>query len=545
MSFSLPTPLWNEDERLKALRSYEILDTAEEKDYNDAALLASQICGTPISLVSFMEAERQWFKAKVGTELKETPRDISFCQYALLQPGLFVVPDTTKDERFQNNPLVTGDPHLRFYAGALLETSEGLPLGTMCVLDYQPRELTKEQGLMLQTLARMIMTRLELRHAVREQKRTEASLRSVLAAIPDCVQILDREGRLEWMNENGRVLLEAGDFSSQSGKAWTDFWKDEATHAEAVRAVAAARRGETSRFRGYCPTLQGTPKWWDVMVSPIKDENGDARQILGISRDVTAQRAVEQELIESKAKLTAHAGDLEQHVASRTAELQETIAELEGYSYTISHDLRAPIRAMRSFAECLHEECREITPQGQDYIRRIVSAAGRLDQLIRDVLAYSRLSKAEFKLEELDPNKLLRNLLESDYHHVTGDRIHIKDRLPLLRANEALLYQCFTNLLSNAVKFTAPGQEPEITIFYETKGSRAIISFQDKGIGIEARQVDRIFELFEQLNPRKGGTGVGLAVARRAAERMGGTLSVGSSAPNEGTTFILALKLAL
>jgi GAF domain-containing protein len=156
-------PQWNEAERLTALRQYGILDTAREIEFDDVVRIAAHVCKAPIAVVNLIEDHRQWFKAEVGLGVRETPLDVSICAHAILQPGLFVVPDTTKDARFNCNPLVTGEPHLRFYAGALLQTPEGLPLGTVCVLDYQPRELTEEQAFTLQALARQVMAHLELR----------------------------------------------------------------------------------------------------------------------------------------------------------------------------------------------------------------------------------------------------------------------------------------------------------------------------------------------------------------------------------------------
>jgi two-component sensor histidine kinase len=170
-------PPWDEAERLAALRQYGILDTPRETEFDDVVRIAAHVCDAPIAVVNLIEDRRQWFKAELGLGVRETPLDVSICAHAILQPGLFVVPDTTKDPRFNCNPLVTGDPHLRFYAGALLETPEGLPLGTVCVLDYKPRELTEEQAFTLQALARQVMAHLELRRSAKEAERHAAEAR--------------------------------------------------------------------------------------------------------------------------------------------------------------------------------------------------------------------------------------------------------------------------------------------------------------------------------------------------------------------------------
>lgn len=154
----------NESERLAALRSYDILDTDPERAFDDLTEVAAQLCGTPISLVSLVDAERQWFKSRVGLEASETPRRVAFCSHAILEPDqVLIVPDACLDERFADNPITTGDPLVRFYAGAPLVDAGGLPLGTLCVIDHRPRELSEDILSTLQVLARQVVSQLELR----------------------------------------------------------------------------------------------------------------------------------------------------------------------------------------------------------------------------------------------------------------------------------------------------------------------------------------------------------------------------------------------
>ncbi|EAY27955.1 GAF domain-containing SpoIIE family protein phosphatase [Microscilla marina] len=153
----------NESARLKALHRYHILDTGFEKEFDDLVKLASYICEAPISLISLVAENKQWFKAKVGLEMQETPRSQAFCAHAIHTPNLFVIEDATKDERFWDNPLVTNSPDIRFYAGMPLTTPEGFRLGTLCVIDQKPRQLSLAQKQALQTLATQVITQLELR----------------------------------------------------------------------------------------------------------------------------------------------------------------------------------------------------------------------------------------------------------------------------------------------------------------------------------------------------------------------------------------------
>jgi hypothetical protein len=159
---SAPIPQ-NESKRLKVLWQYEVLDTVPEEVFDDLTELAARICEAPIALISLVDEKRQWFKAKVGVTISETSRELSFCAYAITQSDLFIVPDATQDKRFANNPLVTSDPKIRFYAGAPLITPDGHALGTLCVIDKVPRELRSEQKQALRILARHVVTQLELR----------------------------------------------------------------------------------------------------------------------------------------------------------------------------------------------------------------------------------------------------------------------------------------------------------------------------------------------------------------------------------------------
>lgn len=178
-------PLDHEGSRLAALLDYHILDTPQEPAFDGIVEVASIICQTPIAVINFIDHDRQWFKSAKGLSVRETPLDVSICTHALLQPGLFVVPDTTEDERFANNPLVTGEPFLRFYAGALLESHDGYPLGTLCVLDDHPRDIDPQQRFALQALANQVMAHLELMRSHREQKRLIAELESARREMAD------------------------------------------------------------------------------------------------------------------------------------------------------------------------------------------------------------------------------------------------------------------------------------------------------------------------------------------------------------------------
>ena len=176
----------NEAARVDALRRYNVLDTAPEQGFDDITQLASFICGTPIAIMTLVEGDRQWFKSKVGLTSLETHRNDSFCAHALEQTELFVVEDALADQRFAENPLVLTEPHIRFYAGAPLITPEGYTLGSLCVLDREKRRLSPEQSAALQALARLVITKLELRRVSRDLAEVAANFKSLSALLPIC-----------------------------------------------------------------------------------------------------------------------------------------------------------------------------------------------------------------------------------------------------------------------------------------------------------------------------------------------------------------------
>ncbi len=195
----------NEDLRLKALYQYGLLDSEPEQDYDELALLASRICGCPIALVVLLDKDRQWFKARVGLEATETHRDHAFCAHAIVQPDqLLLVPDTTSDARFSDNPLVTGDPRIRFYAGVPLTNAEGMPLGTLCVIDRRTRNLSAEQIQSLKALGRQATRLMELRKASDLLARALSEVKTLEGLLPiccNCKSIRDESGTWQRVEE--------------------------------------------------------------------------------------------------------------------------------------------------------------------------------------------------------------------------------------------------------------------------------------------------------------------------------------------------------
>jgi PAS domain S-box-containing protein len=304
-------------------------------------------------------------------------------------------------------------------------------------------------------------------------------------------------------------------------------------------------------------------------VSNIYEEDG--RQVIQCNiRDITQRRQIEQALVEAKDQIARHAMELEKVVAQRTDELRETIGELEAFSYSVSHDMRAPLRAMQSFAQFLVEEySARLDEQGVLYLQQIMRSAVRLDRLIQDVLSYTRILHAEVPMEKVDLDRLVRDIVELVPNEQSiHAQIRIRGTLPTVVANEALLAQCISNLLSNSVRFVPPGTTPEVDIWAEltnpaaapgaaadagpaaaaseaaNSGPGAVkIFIQDNGVGIAQENHARIFRLFERIHPTKDyeGTGIGLSIVRKATERMGARIGFESKL-GKGSKFWIELK---
>ncbi|HEY5653609.1 MAG TPA: GAF domain-containing protein [Pontiella sp.] len=189
MSFPIPP---NEDLRLKALFRYEILDTSAEQQYDDITAIASHICEAPIALISLLDDQRQWFKSRIGISAEETERDVAFCAHAIMQPDIFIIPDALLDDRFSNNPLVTDSPNIRFYAGAPLTTADGHNLGTLCVIDHQPRQLSSKQQEALAALSRQVISLMELRLTNKNQQQLLQEKINLIANLQEKVEYINK-----------------------------------------------------------------------------------------------------------------------------------------------------------------------------------------------------------------------------------------------------------------------------------------------------------------------------------------------------------------
>jgi PAS domain S-box-containing protein len=302
-----------ERDRLDALNRYSILDTAPQGEFDDIVALAAQICDMPMALISLVDDRRQWFKARIGLDASETPREVAFCAHAIEQHDVFVVNDATQDARFADNPLVTDDPNLRFYAGAPLETPDGHALGTLCVLDRRPREITAQQREALEKLARQVITQLELRKALSQQREDEQRHRYILdSAVDYGIITMDLKGLVTSWNVGASRLMGWSE-EEMCGRPCDDFFTSEdcALGVPATEMGKALTQGRGIDERWHLKK-DGSCFWASGEMMPLTNDKDEPIGFLKILRDRTIQQEAQRALEDNEAliRLALEAGQL-------------------------------------------------------------------------------------------------------------------------------------------------------------------------------------------------------------------------------------------
>jgi PAS domain S-box-containing protein len=396
------------------------------------------------------------------------------------------------------------------------------------------------------------------KNAERALSQSELRFRSLMEQAPFSIQIFAPDGRTLRVN-----------------RAWEELWGvtlDQVADYNVLRDPQLEAKGVSPfiarAFAGApveIPAVQYDPnqtipnrtrymdpvRWVAAVAYPLFDERGRVREVVLVHQDITQRKRAEEELAKTQQELKDYAVNLENTVADRTAKLRETVQDLEAFSYSIAHDMRAPLRAMRGFASILEEEhATRLDAVALSYLHRISNAAHRLDQLILDILDYSKIVRDELRLAPVNLHKLVREILAS-YPQFDSSRVDIvvEGPLPVVLANNAAMTQVLSNILTNAVKFVTPGVRPRVRIRAEDvrndpafPNGAARLWVEDNGIGIPARAQSRLFEIFTRFEDAAlyEGTGIGLAIVKKAVERMRGTIGV-ESEPGKGSRFWVQL----
>jgi PAS domain S-box-containing protein len=387
---------------------------------------------------------------------------------------------------------------------------------------------------------------------ITERKLAEAAMREVEAAARKQAQMLDLapilmrdlEDRIIYWNRGAEAMY---GWTSQEalGRISHELMRTQLPEPlEEMRARLRAGKewqGELQHCRKDGSMVISASRWlpYSAAGSP-----GNLEAVIEVNTDVTKLKRAEEELMLANTRLSGYSEQLEATVAERTLKLRESIEELESFSYSLSHDMRAPLRAMRNYTQVVVQEVGDrLGAEHTGYLKKVISSAERLDRLITDVLALSRVSRAELRLMPVDVEKLLAEI-PHERPELQPPRAVIRVEHPLLPmlGDEASLTQCITNLLGNAVKFVLPGVVPEVRVRSEALGGDVRLWFEDNGIGIPSEAQARLFGMFERVHSEPGyeGTGIGLAIVRKAVERMNGQAGL-QSEPGKGSQFWVQL----
>ncbi len=380
-------------------------------------------------------------------------------------------------------------------------------------------------------------------------RRTEQQLRLITDATPGLISYIGSDGRYRFVNRQYEIWFGLAQ-DQVIGRTMSEVL-GEPTFTRLKPHFDRACSGETVEFEVEAPYREEAVRWIHAHYIPHRQSDGRVQGVFVLVLDMTERKRMEASLAQAHAALERQNHSLEATVQERTARMQEVIGELEAFSYSMAHDMRAPLRSMQGFSRLLLEEhAAGLDEEGKSHLRRIVGSAGRLDHLIQDVLNYSRIVRRELNMEYLDTTALIEEIIAT-YPNLqpASARIQCDHPLPPVWANTAALTQVVSNLLGNAVKFVKPGTTPEVRISAEcfdgpngsTKWVR--LSVTDNGIGIPRSSQHRLFSMFQRLHRPElyEGTGMGLAIVRKAVERMGGRLGV-ESEEGRGSRFWVELK---
>lgn len=389
----------------------------------------------------------------------------------------------------------------------------------------------------------------KIAHDVTEQKRTGemlTQLRLAIEAAPNGMVMIDDDGLIVMVNSQMERLF-GYDRSEMLGQRVELLIPTRYRDAHPGQRLRYADMPEV-RAMGHGRDLfarrkDGSEFLVDVGLNPATTPDGV--YVLAAVIDITERKRMEAELAKVHADMRAHAQTLEALVAERTAHLHQTIAELEGVSYSLTHDLRGPLRTIQGFCQIVLADAGDrLGPEEKELLAKSVAAANRLDRLIQDVLTYTRVSRQNFTLQSVDVGKLVRQIIEERPElQAPAAVIVVEGNVERVRGHEASLTQVITNLLENAVKFKAPGRESRIRVHGEGDAEWVNLWFEDNGIGIPTEAQGQLFTLFHRVHHDRAfpGTGLGLAIVRKAVERMGGSVRV-ESEPGVGSRFCVRLQ---
>lgn len=547
---------FNENDRLKALESYNIIGSGQEKSFDELAELARNICDTPISQITFIDEQQQYKKSSLGTSSFNRRREDSFCQYTILQDDIFQVKDLSINQVFKTNPLVKKAPNFRFYAGVPLRSPEGHNIGTLSVIDTKPNELDNVQKNALRILAKQIITLLEIK---KSQSNSQEKVEGLLEKKTDNTNKKLRDTKFE-ANQLQRCIDDSNPTItiSPDGKIFStnklfcdmlEYEPDEllnqnynilAPDFKIKKIISGFQKKSNKRI--YQEELRtksksGKIKWIKSSYNPIFDYEGKLINILNIAHDITNQVRYQKELEEAK------------------LEAEKALVTKDNFLSNMSHEIRTPLNAIIGFSDLLKKE--DLNDIQTDHADTISRAGENLLSIINNILNLSKIESGKFILESspFSPIDVLNTVCQIQREKVLEKNIVLKNEIDnsvpqFLLGDELRFSQIIMNLINNAIKFTQEGFVKVSTSseLLEDNTCILIIKVKDSGIGIPKDKQQMIFERFTQadstISQNFGGTGLGLNIAKLLIEKFNGELTLESKI-GEGSLFTLKMPFKI
>ncbi len=521
----------NESARLEALRRYQILDTPSEEAFDDLAFLAAQICNTPIALINLIDANRQWFKAKAGLNLPEMPRNNGFDSICMESGEVLIIPDTLADKRFATNPLVTSAEFgVRFYAGVPLLAPGGEAIGTLCIVDRVPHQISPQQVEALQTLSRMVVRQLKIRRNLVELVSIEQA--ALLDIVSDAIVVQDLSNKILLWNKNAEKLY--GWKSEETiGKQSDELLSTESLtqHLEIYQTVLKNGfwQGELHKISKSGKKLIVESRW-----TLIKDDYSQAKSILAVDTDITQKKQLEKQFLR--------------------AQRMESIGTLAS---GIAHDLNNVLSPILMSVHLLKTKSRD--PQINQMLSIIESNAKRGADLVKQVLSFARGIEGDVQGQTATRQHTvlqlkhlileMRQIISQTFPKSIAVYTKIQEKLLPICADSTQLHQVLINLCLNARDAMLTGgtltisadniwiDETYASMHIEaTVGAYIVLTVADTGLGINKEILDRIFEPFFTTKELGKGTGLGLSTVMAIIKEHGGFITL-SSCVGKGTEF--------
>ncbi len=542
-----------EVERLKSLLSYNILDTPKEEEFEGLVQLIAILCDVPTAIISLIDDSRQWYKAKIGIDMDEVPIEDSFCQFTVIQNEILEITDALQDVRVKDNPHVTAEDGIRFYAGIPLTSADGYNIGTICVVDKKPKKLSDKQCKGLKLLTEQVMLLIEARRknkqlggeleAILEQKIADVQRKLLQKSVEfnELLQAIKVSNGVVEFSPEGRIIKANDKFLKSVGFTADELigqphavLLDEEEKKKSKVFWESLRNGQYKSGRVKRIAKDGSEVFLQATYNPIIDVENDVVKIIKISQDITKETEAEQSL--NQAKLLA----------------EKLNTQKDDFIANMSHELRTPIHAILGFTQLMVDQEEDVSKISQ--LQTIKTAGDSLLYIINDILDLSKIESGVFLIDKtrFDLQGLVNNvfsILQIKAHQKKINfNFEIESEVPAkIVGDHNRLIQVLLNLLGNAIKFTNQGGVHLHISVQELAGIEYLkFIISDTGIGIPSDKLELIFERFSQadenISNKYGGTGLGLNISKQLIEKQQGEISVESEL-GVGSKFVFRLPL--